>query len=130
MTEISNLTRKKTDNAFLKKVARKTIVVVGKNKLDDISLVLVGEKKIQEINEKYRHKNKPTDVLSFEELNEIFICPDVVKKQAKELGVPYKNELARVLIHGILHLEGFDHEKGGKEAEKMRKLEEKIIERT
>jgi len=123
--EITNLTREKTDSVFLKRIARKTIDVVGK--LDNISLVFVGEQKIQAINKKYRAKDKPTDVLSFERLDEIFICPQVVKIQAKELNISFKNELARVLIHGILHLKGFDHEKGGKEADKMEKLENNIL---
>ncbi len=122
--EITNLTRGKIDKAFLNKVAQKTLKVVGQQ---DISLVFVGEKKIQEINKKYRAKNKPTDVLSFEGLNEIYICPQVVKKQAEELYIPYENELARVLIHGILHLKGYDHEKSEKEAGKIRKLEDKIL---
>lgn len=122
--DIINLISEKTDVAFLKRVAKKTLSIVGK---EDISVVLVGEKKIQEINKKYRRKNKPTDVLSFEGLNEIFICSNVVKKQAKEFGVLFKNELARVLIHGILHLKGYDHEKSEKEADGIRKIEDKIL---
>lgn len=127
--EITNLTGQKIDKFFLNKVAREALRSVDKKNIGDISLVLVGKEKIKEINKKYRHKNKPTDVLSFEDLNEIFICPGVVKKQAKNLKVQFKSELARVLIHGILHLAGYDHEKGRKEAEKMRELEEKIIQK-
>ena len=125
--EITNLTGKKTDTGFLKKVAQKTQNVICEKKLGDISLVLVDENKIKEINRKYRHQNRPTDVLSFEGLNEIFICPDVVKKDAKRQKIPYKTELTRVLIHGILHLAGYEHEKNKKEAGKMRKMEDKIL---
>jgi len=70
--------------------------IIGKQ---EISLVFVGKEKIQEINKKYRRKDQPTDVLSFDEdLNEIFICPDVVRSQAKMFDVSFKAELARVLI--------------------------------
>jgi probable rRNA maturation factor len=124
--EITNLTKRKIDKIFLRRVARVAVKETGQK---EISLVLVGENKIKEINRKYRHKNKPTDVLSFEDLNEIFICPEIVKKQAKNLKAPAKNELARVLIHGILHLAGYEHEKSKKEAEEMRKKEEEILTR-
>ncbi|MBI4709236.1 MAG: rRNA maturation RNase YbeY [Candidatus Portnoybacteria bacterium] len=127
MLEITNLTRHKIYGRELIEVAQKVLKIVGSENLKEISLVFVDEKKIQEINKKYRRKNKPTDVLSFEGLNEVFICPQVVAKQARELGVSFESELMRVLVHGILHLIGHDHEKSAKEAEKMRKIEEKIL---
>ena len=92
-----------------------------------ISLVFVNENKIKEINRRYRQKNEATDVLSFEGLNEIFICPAAVKRQAKKLKNPFRSELMRVLIHGILHLKGYRHKKSKKEAERMEGLEEKIL---
>ena len=122
--DIINLTPHRSDKSFLARIARQAKKFVGQQ---EISLVLVSAQKIQEINKKYRRQNKPTDVLSFAGLNEIFICPQVVKKQAKEFGVSFNRELARALIHGILHLKGYDHEKSRKEAERMRKLEEKIL---
>jgi len=95
--------------------------------LRQISLVFVNENKIKEINRRYRQKNEATDVLSFEGLNEIFICPAAVKKQAKKLKNPFRSELMRVLIHGILHLKGYMHEKNKKETERMEEMEEKIL---
>ncbi|MDD5589917.1 MAG: rRNA maturation RNase YbeY [Candidatus Portnoybacteria bacterium] len=92
----------------------------------EISLVLTDEHRIQEINAQYRKKNKSTDVLSFPELNEIFICPSIIKKQAKILKTPFKTELTRVIVHGILHLLGFDHVKKDQAAE-MEKEEDKIL---
>ncbi|MFH0852775.1 MAG: rRNA maturation RNase YbeY [bacterium] len=124
---ITNLTKIKIDDRFLEQVIKKATDVASIKKISDISIVLVDDKKIRQINKRYRGKNKPTDVLSFEGLNEIFICPGIVKKQAKKLDVPFKSELARVTIHGILHLAGYDHERGKKEAEMMAKLEEKIL---
>ena len=59
-----------------------------------------------------------------QELGEIVICPQEVKKNAQRFNSAFKKELVRVLIHGILHLLGYDHEKGKKEAEKMSEKEE------
>ena len=64
---------------------------------------------------------------SIEDLNEIYICLDAVKKQAANLKKSFKIELTRVLVHGILHLLGFNHEKGGKKAQAMKDKEEKIL---
>lgn len=127
MLEVINLTSYKIDKKFLGKVAQRTLKIAGNKKIKEVSLVLASERKIKEINRKYRKKNKPTNVLSFEELNEIFICPQVVQKEAKKQKKPFETELTRMLIHGILHLSGYDHEESKKEAAKMQKLEDKIL---
>ena len=54
---------------------------------------------------------------------EIVICPEKVKENAKKYGLSFKEELVRCLIHGILHLSGYDHEKSAKEEKKMRDLQ-------
>lgn len=109
MIGVNNLTTSAIDEEFLTGVAKKVLKGENRKKMD-LSIVLVGEKKIRELNKKYRKKNKVTDVLSFGSgLNEIVICPAVVKT---------KKELARVLTHGILHILGYEHSK------LMRKKEE------
>jgi len=121
MVEINNLTGLIIDGNFLKAVAKKVLKERSKEKID-LSIVFVGQERMKKLNQKYRRKNKLTDVLAFGEgLNEIVICPQEVKKNAKRFNSVFKKELARVLIHGILHLLGYNHEKGGKEAEKMEK---------
>ncbi|MBA7596479.1 Endoribonuclease YbeY [subsurface metagenome] len=112
MIEVNNLTTNKVDEEFLKGLVKK--VLQGENKkIADLSIVLVGQGRIRELNKKYRGKNKTTDVLSFQydELGEVIICLREVKKNAKKFGSTYKKELARILIHGILHILGYDHEK-------------------
>ena len=108
MITINNLTKRKIDEKFFTGLAKK--VLKGENReREDLSIVFVGRKRIHELNLKYRKKDKPTDVLSFGEgLNEVVICPAIVKTE---------KEIARVLIHGILHLLGYDH------SEKMRAKE-------
>jgi probable rRNA maturation factor len=120
MIEINNLTDRLIDKKSLKTVAQK-ILNKEERKLD-LSIVLVRPLRIKELNRKYRKKNKATDVLSFlyDNSGEIVICPSEVKKNVKRLNSSFKKEMARILIHGILHLLGYDHQKG----EKMAKKEE------
>ncbi len=138
MLQITNLTKTKIDEKLMQKVAQAAFAVLpaspnpaavgegGGNK-KEVSLVLVGDAKIRSINKKYRHKNRVTDVLSFEKLDEIFICLPQATRQAKLLKTPLKTELTRLLVHGIVHLKGYDHEKSAKEAERMFAVEEKIL---
>lgn len=125
--QITNLTKTKIDEKALKTAAQTAAAVLGKKKLEDTSLVLVGDAKIKELNKKYRGQNKTTDVLSFEELNEIFICLPQAKRQAKMLKTSLKTELTRLLTHGIVHLKGYDHEKSAQEAARMFRVEERIL---
>lgn len=125
--QITNLAKNQVNQKVLQKVARKAIEILGNKDLKELSLVLVGDKKIRELNQKYRRQNRLTDVLSFEELNEIFICLPQAKRQAKALKHSLNTELTRLLVHGIVHLKGYEHERGGKEEERMREIEEKIL---
>ena len=111
--------------------------------IDNISvnIILTDNKFIQSINKDYRKKNRPTDVISFayrddlfpslngkiEELGDIYISLEKASEQASDYGVSLKDELKRLLIHGILHLIGYDHEISAKEAKRMSGLEEKIF---
>jgi len=87
---------------------------------------LVGQARIKKLNKQYRQKNRPTDVLAFayNGLGEIVICLEQVKRNAQKFNTSFKDELKRVLIHGILHLLGYDHEQSVKQAQQMRKKEE------
>ena len=127
MLEIVNTTKTKIDTKFLQKAAQAAFAVLNTEK--DISLVFVGDAKMKAVNKKYRRKNKTTDVLSFEELNEIFISLLVAKKQSKLLKTSLKAELTRLLTHGIVHLSGYDHEKSASEAERMFAVETKILDK-
>lgn len=84
--------------------------VLGKDY--DLSFVLVGPKKIQELNNTYRGKNEPTDVLSFpltENSGEIFLCPSVARTKAKKFNRKSHDHTGFLFIHGLLHLKGMDH---------------------
>lgn len=145
MLLIRNLTKKKIDEKFLHLVEKKTLSGLNMNGSREISLVICGEKRIRTLNRVWRGKNRLTDVLSFgvEEnknskwfiaapdrigyLGEVFICYSVVLKQARRYDCSLNEEMARLLVHGILHLAGYDHEKEEKEKKKMLVLQEKIL---
>lgn len=79
-----------------------------------LSLIFVSKEEIREINKQYRNLDQVTDVISFSDLEEdyigdIFICVDKLQEQAKEFKNSEEWEFAFLLIHGILHLSGFDH---------------------
>ena len=100
----------------------------------ELTLVFVDKKKMQELNHQFRKKNKVTDILSFsgfteDELGELVLCGDVVDHQALEHGLSRNEELGYLLIHGVLHLLGYEHEKGGKQAKEMFELQDKLFER-
>lgn len=109
--EVNNLTSGRIDEKFLKKAVG--LVLTREKKEKNLSLALVGQKRIKELNRKYRKKNKATDVLSFSygETGEIILCPPVIRKNAKKYGLPFKEELSRITIHGLLHLLGYGHQK-------------------
>ena len=83
----------------------------------EIALILVDIDEIHKINKEYRHKDYPTDVISFESddeedenyRGEIFLCGDKVYEQAKLYEHSNEREFAFLLVHGVLHLHGYDH---------------------
>ena len=129
MIEINNLTTSpRTDEGFLKRVAEKVLKEENKSGTD-LSIVLVGEGRMRELNKKYRGKNRATDVLSFSynDSGEIVICLREVKKNIKKFKSTFEKELSRVLIHGILHLLGEDHEISKEKAKVMEKKQENYL---
>lgn len=100
----------------------------------EVSLILVNLEEIQNINNTYRHKDMPTDVISFENdsdeyLGDIFICIDKVYDQAKAYEHSVQREFAFLLCHGLLHLLGYDHMNEVDEKE-MFKLQDEILDKT
>jgi len=96
-----------------------------------LSVAFITPAKIKKINSDYRGKNQVTDVLSFsfvdsEIAGEILICLSQAKKQAREFGYALADEIKILLVHGILHVFGFDHVKPT-DAKKMFALKKKIL---
>jgi probable rRNA maturation factor len=123
------------ENKLLGKIAHRALEVLGLNKAE-LSIVLVSDPQIRRLNKLYRNKDKPTDVLSFpigEKVNgwlilgDVVISVDTAKKQAQELGYSLEEELKRLLVHGLVHLLGYDHELGGEEEKKFFELEAFVL---
>jgi probable rRNA maturation factor len=129
--------------AFPKKLLQRTV-----NKLlsvsgydgAELSILFTNDREIQTLNRRYRKKNKPTDVLSFpllegpgarfagNALGDVVISVPTARRQAKRQGISLQEEIIRLIIHGFLHLLGYDHENVSKqEAERMKKREKLLL---
>jgi probable rRNA maturation factor len=120
--------------------ALKVLEALGKDNWD-LSILLCNDEYIRSLNARYRRKDEATDVLSFclgETLGEerggprflpgdIVISLETLRENARFFEIPADEELRRLLIHGILHLDGMDHETNEK-TEPMLELQEKILE--
>lgn len=137
---ILNRSAERVPKAFLlswiraveRELAREKVKLPKKNL--ELTILFLEEKAGRELNKTYRGKNYATDVLSFdgdgaESIGELAIVPQVIKRQAKEHGLLYREELGYMVLHGILHLLGYDHEKSKREASRMMALQDRIFER-
>ena len=97
----------------------------------ELSVVMTDDDQIMELNQTYRGISKPTNVLSFPMLEgefsqvspfllgDIVVSVDTARKEAEEAGITLDERLSQLMIHGLLHLVGFDHEIGEDEAVEM-----------
>jgi probable rRNA maturation factor len=107
----------------------------------ELSVVLTGDARIRALNRHYRNTDEPTDVLSFAQrdgarfaatpasarhLGDVVISVETARRQAKEYGLRLQDELSHLLVHGILHVLGYDHERR-RDAARMRAREEAIL---
>ncbi len=105
----------------------------------DVSLILVGKTRMQRLNRTYRKRDYATDVLAFPMqdasqspvafVGDVVICVPVALSQASRFGNTPDGELLRLLIHGTLHLLGYDHETTEREAKRMTRKEQAIFHR-
>jgi probable rRNA maturation factor len=119
----------------LKKIAEKILEVLEQGSAE-LSLVLVGNDEIRKLNRKFRGKDYATDVLSFpvendlpgpeQLLGDVIISVEKAREQAKERGRTFDEEMVTLLIHGVVHLLGYDHERSAKDAKAMTRLEKRI----
>ncbi|MDY5931808.1 MAG: rRNA maturation RNase YbeY [Candidatus Ornithospirochaeta sp.] len=107
----------------------------------DFSLHFITDEEIRDLNREYRGMDNPTDILTFaindgeefpmpeeeKELGDVFISLDSMRRNAESFGVDEDEELKRLLVHGILHLEGYDHSSNDFASEPMLIRQEKIM---
>ncbi len=126
MIELRNLTKKKVSKKRVDDIAQAFFKKYKIKPETEISLAIVSDAKMKEINSIYRGKDKTTDVLSFPELNEIIISFAQIERQAKESGRRVLQEFDFILVHGLLHLVGYTDEVE-KDRLKMIKLGEDFL---
>ncbi len=105
----------------------------------EVSILLTDDPHIKGLNRKYLKRNRPTDVLAFpmregpcQEINphllgDVVISVEAAQRQAREDGVKLRDRVAYLLIHGILHLAGFDHETSKKRAKEMEAVADRLF---
>ena len=127
--------------AQLKKIIEITLRHIGYKEDCEIGVACVDLAESQQLNLQYREKDKPTNVLSFpsdipEEvlpmldafpLGDLVICIPVVLQEAIEQKKTAQEHFAHLLVHGVLHLLGYDHETSDEDAEEMEGLEVEIL---
>jgi len=135
------------DEGWVRRIAQTVLKAEGVAPPYEVSLVFTDSETVKQLNRDYRGVDEPTDVLAFcmlpqKEVDSSFaLPPDGVTRlgevivsypqavaQAREQGHSPERELALLIIHGILHLLGYDHEKP-KEESKMRERERELLER-
>lgn len=138
--ELNNATRSSFGKAWLEEAIGAANKVLKYKKNYFVSVALVGEKRMSAYNKKYRKKSGPTDVLSFSGLEngfvpsggkeiwagEIIVCPRVAEKNVRRTRRSVIREMQSLVVHGLLHLFGHEHNTGKKE-KKMISLQEKIL---
>lgn len=105
----------------------------------ELSVLFVGDQAMRTLNRRYRGKDRTTDVLSFslreggfpsiqpDMLGDIVISVPVAARQARQEGHSISREIDRLLIHGLVHLLGYDHERGHREAQRMIRKERILL---
>lgn len=111
----------------------------------EVSVRLTDDAEVQQLNRQYRHKDRPTNVLSFPMvqpdlleglansddgevlLGDIVLARETCAREAGEKHVEFVDHATHLIVHGALHLLGFDHEQGAAEAEAMEALERDIL---
>lgn len=130
LVEIYNKTKSNINLALVDSVTKAFLTYYKKTKFA-VTVIFIGDKEIQALNKAYRHKDKVTDVLSFTEsdsdlaeenfLGEILIDYRQIVRQSKEFEHSVEEELVFILVHGLLHLLGYDDRTvaGAKEMEDL-----------
>ena len=124
----------------LKKVAARTLSALGCTEATELSITIVGDRSIRHINREYLAKDHPTNVISFSQqegdcgsmapsmLGDVIISADTSAREAELGSIQPFERLNFLLLHGILHLCGYDHERSGEaEAVRMEKKEEELF---
>jgi probable rRNA maturation factor len=125
-------------NENLKRTARDILSVLGCPD-GELSLLIVDDEKITPLNQQYRGRSGPTNVLAFSMnegafadiaphlLGDVVISVETCQREAQSAGISFEQHFTELLIHGILHLFGYDHEQSEEEEQRMATKSEKLL---
>jgi len=128
----------RVNEALVRRTAERLLVLTGMPDAE-LSLLLADDKQIAELNSSWRRKNGPTNVLAFSltegpdsamalnMLGDIVISVEIAAREAEKAGLSLHSHLQELLVHGFLHLIGYDHEKSGSEAVRMHNKERELL---
>ncbi len=110
-------------------------VMAGERRSGTISLTFLGRESMKRLNREYHGSDQVTDVLAFtlsgrdgSLLGDVYICRHAARRTAESLGIPLRQELIRLVIHGTLHVLGYDHPEGeGRTASPMWRRQESYV---
>lgn len=113
-------------------------VLQGEGREGRVEVTFVGRDRMSELNQRWKGVARPTDVLAFSlhpegdpVLGDVYVCPWVARRSAAEHDIPVREELIRLVVHGTLHVLGWDHPDGDdRMASPMWKRQEAYMERT
>ena len=122
------------DDAWRRRVQRAAAGVGRRG--DAVNLVFVDDREIRRLNRRYRRKDKATDVLSFgydagpgdDVVGDVFVSLQTLERDAKRLQVPARHHAVRIVVHGLLHVAGYDHESDA-DAKRMERRERSALKR-
>lgn len=124
------------DEEDLKKVTRKVVGVLRPHAKGHIAYIFSDDEMVQVLNREWRGKDKPTNVLSFPDgdadedgvvhLGDVIVAHETLMREASEAGISFDDHLTHLLLHGSLHLAGYDHENES-DAKAMESLEIKLL---
>ena len=135
---VRRATGRKFSSRRLKQIGHALLQFAGQADAE-LSVALIGDAEMQKLNARYRQKNYATDVLSFPAaqnlpaparlLGDVIISIDKAAAQAKQRGHSLDLEIVTLLIHGVIHLLGYDHEQSARQARLTTRLEKKMARR-
>ena len=132
---VSGARRWRIDPWPLKTAVSATLAKAAPYIVGEVTIVLTGDKDIRRLNKRYRDTDKPTDVLSFdvgdgraegEPFGDVVVSVETARRQARAYGAPLVEELQRLIVHGTLHLCGYDHHER-REAARMHGLTRRLL---
>ncbi len=117
-----------------RKITRLAVKILKELSIEnkELSILITDDREIRSLNRKYLGKDLATDVLSFPMedsvlIGDVVVSLETAEKQAKRFSVTTTEELARLIVHGVLHLMGYEHVNGGRQAGKMKRKERELL---